>query len=165
MQLPGEKYRSLRPRRPSLSSQPIDSIIFPTVAGNIEVIGGEKNLWLHSERDGYDLTHPLTPTSDPIYPRIPLHTTKARVAIDPYKTALVIVDLQNYFLSPAIGHLSDGPGTKAVDNLIKHVIPACRKADIEVVWLSWGFWEKEIDGVPPVMVKGFAADSNFRGHR
>jgi hypothetical protein len=71
-------------------------------SGQSEVIGGEKNFWFYSKTDGFDLTHPPTPTSPYIYPRIPLETTKARVAIDPAKTALVVVDLQNYFLLPCL---------------------------------------------------------------
>ena len=58
-------------------------------------IGGKKNFWLHSEADGFDLTHPATPTCPPLDPRVLLETTKARVAIDPAKSALVVVNLQN----------------------------------------------------------------------
>ena len=61
------------------------------------------------------------------YPPIPLETTKARVAIDPAKTVLVVVDMQNYYLSPSIGRPSDGVAMKAVDELLKYAIPACRK--------------------------------------
>lgn len=64
-------------------------------SGQQEVIGGRENFWLHSKSDGWDLTHPLTPSSPAIYPRIPLATTSARVTIDPAKTALVIIDTQN----------------------------------------------------------------------
>jgi hypothetical protein len=57
-----------------------------------EVIGG-KNFWLYSEGKGYDLTHPQSPTPPLFFPRIPLKTTSSPVAIDPSKTALVIVKL------------------------------------------------------------------------
>ncbi len=130
-----------------------------------EVIGGKRNFWLYSEEDGYDLTHPATPTSALIYPRISLKTTSARVAIDPAKTALVVVDLQNYFLSPALGRPSDGVGLKVVDKLVQSAIPACRKAGIPIVWLNWGLTQQDIDELPPTIIKGFAADVNFKGPR
>lgn len=130
-----------------------------------EVIGGQKNFWLHSEADGWDLTHAPTPLSAAIYPRISLETTSARVAIDPAKTALVIIDLQNYFLSPSLGRPSDAIGLKVVDMLLEHAIPACRKAGIPIVWLGWGLTEQDIDEMPPTIVKGFAADNNFSGER
>jgi hypothetical protein len=62
-------------------------------SGQLKVIGGEKNFWLYSETNGFDLTHPPTPTSP---------STKGLIAIDPIKAALVIVDMQNYFLSPSL---------------------------------------------------------------
>ncbi|MCJ1349273.1 hypothetical protein MMC31_007509 [Peltigera leucophlebia] len=89
----------------------------------------------------------------------------ARVAIDPAKTALVIIDLQNYFLSPSLGRPSDAIGLKVVDKLLEHVIPACRKAGIPIVWLGWGLTKQDIDEMPPTIVKGFEADNNFGGER
>lgn len=96
-----------------------------------EVISGRDNSWLCSEADGadqFDLTHPATPDSASIYPRIPLKTTTAQVSIDPAKTALVIVDLQNYFLSPSLGRPTNAIGSKVVGKFLQHAIPACRKA-------------------------------------
>lgn len=131
----------------------------------VEVIGGEKNFWLYSKAAGFDLTHPPTPSSSPIYPRISLETSKATIAIDPTKTALVVVDLQNYFLSPALGRPADAVGMKVVHQLRKIAIPACRKAGIPIVWLGWSLTKDDIDGMPPTIVKGFAADCNFDGPR
>ncbi|KAI0813341.1 Isochorismatase-like protein [Xylaria sp. FL0064] len=125
-----------------------------------KVIGG-KNFWLYSPDSGYDLTHPPTPSSTPIFPRIPLSTTSGAVAIDPSKSALVVVDLQNYFLSPALGRPSESVGLGVTGRLLKHAIPACRKAGIPVVWLCWGLTTEDIDDMPPTIVKGFAADTNF----
>lgn len=130
-----------------------------------EVIGGQKNFWLYSKAKGFDLTHPVTPTSPPIYPRIPLRTSQADIAVDPAKTALVVVDLQNYFLSPLLGRPKEGIGMDLVDRLLKQAIPACRKAGIPIVWLGWGLTQEDIDGMPPTIMKGFAADSNFEGPR
>lgn len=139
---------------------------FLTMAsGQQEIFGGKKNFWLYSNAHGWDLTHPSTPSSPAIYPQIPLATTSARVTIDPVKTALVIIDLQNYFLSPNLGRPSEAIGLKVVDRLLEHAIPACRQAGIPIVWLGWGLTEQDIDEMPPAIVKGFAADNNFSGER
>ncbi|KAI1284119.1 Isochorismatase-like protein [Xylaria sp. FL0933] len=125
-----------------------------------KVIGG-KNFWLYSPDSGYDLTHPPTPSSPPIFPRIPLSTTSGAVAIDPSKSALVVIDLQNYFLSPALGRPSESVGLAVTGRLLRHAIPACRKAGMPVVWLCWGLTAEDIDDMPPTIVRGFAADTNF----
>jgi nicotinamidase-related amidase len=96
-------------------------------------------------------------------PRISLETTTDCVAIDPTKTALVVVDLQNCFLSPSIGRPASSAGMKVVDQPLKVAIPACRKAGMPILWLNWGLTEKDIDEMPPTIVRGFAADNNFDG--
>ena len=131
--------------------------------GDIEVIGGSKNFWLYSKKSGFDLTHPPTPTSPLIFPRITLETRSAPAVIDPKKTALVVIDLQNYFLSPALGRPADSVGMKVVDKLLQVVIPACRKVGIPVVWLSWGVTDEDINTMPPTILKGFGLDTNFVG--
>ncbi|KAI1108454.1 Isochorismatase-like protein [Nemania sp. NC0429] len=130
----------------------------------IEVIGG-KNFWLYSPDSGYDLTHPPIPSSMPIYPRIPLSTTGGAVTIDPSKSVLVVIDLQNYFLSPALGRPSGSAGLQVTSRLLEHAIPACRKAGMPVVWLCWGDTTEEINDMPPTIIKGFAADTNFVGKK
>ncbi|KAG8528502.1 uncharacterized protein KY384_007420 [Bacidia gigantensis] len=128
-------------------------------------IGGAANFWLYfPQLNEYDLTHPPTPESPTVFPRMELETTKARVTIAPTKTALVITDLQNYFLSPLLGRPRDAVGMKAVDKLVNLAIPACRlqrKAEIPIVWLNWGLTEDDIEGMPPSIAKGFAPNDNF----
>ena len=131
----------------------------------VKVVGGTKNFWIWSEGDGFDLTHPPKPTSPPVYPRIPLATTKGRITIDPTKTALVVVDMQNYFLSPLLGRPSNSVGLRVVDKLLKHAIPACRMANIPIVWFGWGLTEQDIDEMPPSIARGFVfgLNKNFDG--
>ena len=130
-----------------------------------EVIGGKKNIWLHSEANGFDLPHSATPTCLPLYPRVLLETTKARVAVDPAKSALVVLDLQNYFLSLSLGRPVDAVGWKATDKLLQYAIPGCRKVGIQIVWLNWDLTEQHIDEMPPTIVRDFAPNSNFNGDR
>lgn len=123
----------------------------PTMYGN-----PHSSFWLHSPTDdSYDLTHQTTPTSPPIQPRLSLKTTTSRVTVDPSKTALVIVDMQNFFLSPALGWPSDSKGLKACDQLLRRAIPAARRAGIRIVWLNWGLTEADIETMPPAILKAF----------
>lgn len=131
----------------------------------VDVIGGAASFWLYSKANGYDLTHPPSPDSPPVLPRLSLETTTGRVTIDPAKSALVVVDLQNYFLSPVLGRPADSDGLKVVDELLENAIPACRKAGIPVVWLGWGLTDQDIEEMPPTIIKGFAADTNFQEHK
>ena len=128
-----------------------------------EAIGGKYNFWIRHADGSHDLTHPENPDSPPIYPRLVLETSKKPITIDPAKSALIVVDLQNYFLSPELGRPRDSVGLKVVNQLISQAIPACRKANIPVVSLIWGFTDEDLDSVPPAIVEGFAADTNFTG--
>jgi nicotinamidase-related amidase len=142
-----------------------DNITRSRMTGNVKIIGGPENFWLYSETGGYDTTHPPKPDGPKVYPRMTLQTQEARAVIDPAKTALVIIDLQNYFLSPALGRPSESPGLQVAENLKSVAIPACRKAGISILWLGWGLAQEDIDGMPPTIVRGFSLDNNFEEDR
>ncbi|KAJ4327581.1 hypothetical protein N0V84_001970 [Fusarium piperis] len=127
----------------------------------MKVIGGKNNFWLWSEETGFDLTHPDEPSSSPAYPRISLTTSTEHVTIDPTKTALVVVDMQNYFLSPLLGRPYDGPGLRVATILEERIIPACRRADVPILWVGWGLDEADLDDIPAPMTWLFASDDNF----
>jgi hypothetical protein len=95
---------------------------------DVKVIGGAENFWLYSEKERYDKTHPAAPNSPKVYPRMTLPAQDSRPIIDSTKTALVVIDLQNYFLSPAFGRPTDSLGFQVVERLTEQAIPACRKA-------------------------------------
>ena len=87
------------------------------------------NFWIFSGKDGFDLTHPATPSSSLVYPRLNIRTTNTPITVSPPKIALVIVDMQNFFLSSAVGR-KRGEGHEAEDVLLQYGIPAARKAGI-----------------------------------
>lgn len=124
----------------------------------IKVIGNESNFWLWTERDGFDLTHPDTPTSSPVHPRIPLQTSNSPITIDPSKTALVIIDMQNFFLSRSLRRKVQGHDAEAA--LLKYALPAARKAGIQVIWLTWGLTESDMQTMSPTMLRIFNFKSN-----
>jgi isochorismate hydrolase len=95
-----------------------------------------------------DLTHPPTANATPITPTVTIETKTSPITIDPAKTALVVIDMQNYFLSSALGR-AKGRGHAALEQLVDHAIPACRKAGIRVIFLNWGLSQLDIDEMPP----------------
>ena len=103
------------------------------------VIGKAPNHWVYdASRPLFDLTHPSAPGFEAPSPKdsISLTTTSTQVVISPALTALVIIDMQNFFLSTALGRPADGQGNKAKEHLLKKAIPAARKAGIRIIWLN-----------------------------
>ncbi|KAM3504122.1 hypothetical protein MY11210_008474 [Beauveria gryllotalpidicola] len=94
--------------------------------------------------------HPPTPDAPLVYPRLTLTTSNSPVTIAPAKTALVIIDMQNFFLSAAMERRR-GEGHEAETVLLEQGIPAARKAGIQVVWLTWGISEEGIKTLPPTV--------------
>jgi len=74
------------------------------------------------------------------------------VRMDSHKTALVVVDMQNFFLDPRIR--KNPQGLKCVEPLLK-VIPAVRTAGCQIIWLNWGLTTAEIETMPPALVRSF----------
>ncbi|KAK4624472.1 Ureidoacrylate amidohydrolase RutB [Fulvia fulva] len=126
------------------------------------VIGNPDTFWLYSSNTGFDLTHPPKPNSPPIKPSVTISTTTSPITIDPAKSALVIIDMQNFFLSPALGK-ARGPGHDALDQLVEHAIPSCRKAGIRVVWVNWGLTEQEVEEMPPAVKRAFGFEAVVEG--
>jgi len=116
------------------------------------VVGNSSNFWLYNPELGYDMTHSSS-SSVPVR-RLKINTTTAQVTIDPKKTVLIIIDMQNYFLSPALGRV-EGQGHKAERTLLEKAIPAARKAGIQVVYVNWGIDEDQLKLLPPVIFRIF----------
>ncbi|KAF8213077.1 Isochorismatase hydrolase [Mycena galopus ATCC 62051] len=80
------------------------------------------------------------------------------VRVKKESTALVVIDMQNFFLHP---ELRDHPtGLKCVDPLMK-VVPALRNVGIKILWVNWGLTDHELQTIPPALVRGFM--KNGRG--
>lgn len=124
------------------------------------VIGNADNFWLHSSRTGFDLTHPPTPDETAPGLRVTIKTTTTPITVSPARSALVIVDMQNFFLSEAFGR-KRGAGHAACDALVKYAIPAARKAGIQIVWLNWGLTDEEVRDMPPAIKRAFGFQSTM----
>jgi nicotinamidase-related amidase len=118
------------------------------------VIGSASNFWLHSSQTGFDLTHPSSPSESVPGPKVTIQTTNTPITVSPSKSALVIIDMQNFFLSSAFGR-QKGAGHAACEQLVKYAIPAARKAGIRIIWLNWGLSEKDVQDMPPAVKRAF----------
>ena len=127
----------------------------PSAPHRKALIGCKANFWLHSSSTGFDLTHPSPPTTPSPGPRLTLQTTTTPVTIAPHKSALVVIDMQNFFLSPALGRSPSSPGQAACRQLIEHAIPAARRAGVRVVWVNWGVTDEEVRCMPAGVKRAF----------
>ncbi|KAF2714677.1 Isochorismatase hydrolase [Pleomassaria siparia CBS 279.74] len=111
-------------------------------------LGPDSNKWTYQTSAGFTLG-PSSP------PNLTIQTTTTPIRISPAATALVIIDMQNFFLSPFLGRQLGGAGHLASDQLLKHAIPAARKAGIRIVWLNWGLNEQDLKDMPAGVSRAF----------
>ena len=137
----------------------------PTEPHRKAIIGSASDFWIHSSQTGFDLTHPASPSEPTTGPKVTIQTTNTPISISPAKSALVIIDMQNFFLSSAFGR-NKGAGHSACEQLVQHAIPAAREAGIRIIWLNWGLSEQDVTDMPPAVKRAFGffaipANSNF----
>ncbi|KAI1502559.1 isochorismatase [Biscogniauxia marginata] len=76
------------------------------------------------------------------------------VALAPAMTALVVVDMQNFFLHPRCNDHPSGLG--AVKKTIQ-VIEKCREIGVKVIWLNWGLNEEDVRSMPAATQRSFSS--------
>ena len=129
------------------------------------LIGSPPNHWLWSSSPLYfDLTRPPPPEYPFPSPSRTIHlsTTTTPVMLDPSMTALLIIDMQNFFLSTCLGRPADGAGNRAARCLLDDAIPAARKAGLRVVWLNWGLTDEDLSQIPPSTRRAFGFEATLR---
>lgn len=126
-------------------------------------LGNSASFWIEYPDGLVDLTRTnhVEPTTPP-----PLNARQLDIRVDGGRkirinkdsSALVIIDMQNFFLHPS---LRDHPtGLKCVDPLLR-VLPVLRARGIKILWVNWGLTDHELDTIPPSLVRGF--NKNGRG--
>ncbi|EJT96760.1 Isochorismatase hydrolase [Dacryopinax primogenitus] len=100
--------------------------------------GSAYNYWIKTDA-GFDLSRGSPE-------KITVKTTKDPIMIAPKKTALIIIDMQNYFLHEKL--FDNGPGRESVP-LMMETVCSCRKAGIPVVWCNMGMNEADRYTLPP----------------
>jgi nicotinamidase-related amidase len=102
----------------------------------------------------------------PAIPRvIDLKAQPQELSLDLSRTAIVIVDLQNDFLSP--GGWADSVGAdltkgQAPVKRLKGLLPVLRTAQVPVIWVSWGH-RPDRANVPPTTLYVFNPDGKGIG--
>ncbi|EPE09607.1 isochorismatase hydrolase [Ophiostoma piceae UAMH 11346] len=130
-----------------------------TLDGDVLHMGPVGDQWQYQRLEKtYDLTRPgqgneSSERTRPLTIRTTGGPQDTQVAIDPRRTALVIVDMQNFFLHP---RCRDHPTGLAAVAPTLSVIDGCRRAGIQVVWLNWGLTETDLATMPAAIVTGFA---------
>ncbi|KAI1737185.1 Isochorismatase hydrolase [Xylaria scruposa] len=120
------------------------------------VVGSPGNVWLWSQDSGWDLTRHIGSNADSSEPRLLLKCEISNVAIDPHKTALIIVDMQNFSMCSTLRPDTAVPAVFEVEEmLLKYAIPAARKAEIQIIWLNWGLTESDLAAIPPGVLRVF----------
>ncbi|KAL7892243.1 isochorismatase family protein [Trichoderma sp. SZMC 28014] len=123
------------------------------------VVGSADNFFLWSPQ-GWDLTHPSSPSAVPIEPRVSLQCALSPVTFDPAKTALVIIDMQNFSMSTAIiGNDYEETYFAAQDVLLRLAIPAARKLNLQIIWLNWGLTDEDLKTITPGAARVFSFTS------
>ncbi|KAF1346889.1 isochorismatase hydrolase [Delphinella strobiligena] len=127
--------------------------IDPPVEHNIEehvAFGGDDQWYYHIPSRRFDLSRGATrklilDADDGI-------RNHRGCAIDPAKTVLVVIDMQNYFVHPMYHDHSGGIAT--IDPLLK-VIERCRQEGIQVLWCNWGIDDHDLKVMPAAVTRGF----------
>ncbi|KAJ6458336.1 Isochorismatase hydrolase [Mycena vitilis] len=117
---------------------------------NNDTFGNVFNFWTKTT-DGWDLTRGNTTSSI----TLPLPHPAGNVTIQPASSALVIIDMQNFFLHPDLN--ADPPGRALVPTTID-MIHAFRASGMKVFWTNWGLTEFDLQSMPPAFFRGFSSD-------
>ncbi|PKS06303.1 hypothetical protein jhhlp_007051 [Lomentospora prolificans] len=127
----------------------------PYPSNEITLGNPKRSCWTFDSSTGfYDLTHPTRSRHSRSYPCLRLKTTTEPIIVNPHKCALIVVDLQNLFLSRALGN-RQSTLHHAEETLRMLAYPAAREAGIQIVHLTWGFTEEEIRSAPPPILRRF----------
>lgn len=115
--------------------------------------GPKGSQWIYDpDSKTYDLTRGL-PSPSPLRISLTQGPPDNSVLISPASAALVVIDMQNFFLHPSCR--SHPAGLAAVDPLLR-TIERCRTAGVQVVWLNWGLTDADLAEMPAGVLRGFA---------
>ncbi|KAL7620174.1 hypothetical protein AAE478_009167 [Parahypoxylon ruwenzoriense] len=115
--------------------------------------GPKGDEWTYTrETKAYDLTR------DAPSPRFTVRATEgspdASITLAPTLSALVVVDMQNFFLHP---RCNDHPTGLAAAERTLRVIVKCREIGIKIIWLNWGLCDDDLGTMPAATQRGFAS--------
>ncbi|KAI1463137.1 Isochorismatase hydrolase [Daldinia caldariorum] len=117
----------------------------------VVALGPKGNEWSYDkDARAYDLTRGASPLA------FTLRTTKGptdtSITLAPSLSALVVVDMQNFFLHPSC---SNHPtGLVAAERTLE-LIKKCREVGIKIIWLNWGLNDGDLENMPAATERSF----------
>ena len=119
---------------------------------------GALNLGLGPRRAGT-----VAPVTTPLV--IPMSGSRKSALIEPSRSALIIIDMQNYFLHPSLSPRATGG--RAIVNATVNMVEGFKAAGMKTLWTFWGLDDFDLLTIPPAFKAGFAknhsnlADESF----
>ncbi|KAF2259749.1 Isochorismatase hydrolase [Lojkania enalia] len=151
------KFSQPSPSIPSLLPLcTLSSASLITATGNLtlpsiptEILGNVYNHWIPLDNKTFDLTRSISmPVTNPV--TIPMTGSRKSAVIEPSRSALVIIDMQNYFLHPELSPRAES-GRKAVHPMLG-MIEGFRSKGMPVLWVNWGLDARDLLDMPPAFL-------------
>ncbi|KAH8774993.1 isochorismatase hydrolase [Hyaloscypha sp. PMI_1271] len=119
---------------------------------NSSLLGNYYNYWIKSTSGIWDLTRSARePTTSAGIYTIPCHGSRKNITIEASRSALVIIDMQNYFLHPGLSPRADAG--RGVVSATVNMITGFRKAGMKVLWTNWGLDNYDLITMPPAFLE------------
>lgn len=125
---------------------------------NASILGNYYNYWSIQANDTvFDLTRSdRMPVTSP--KTIPMSGSRKYATIEPSRSALIIIDMQNFFLHPALSPKATA-GRTAVQPTV-NMINGFRQAGMKVLWTFWGLENFDLLTIPPSFLSGFSTNDS-----
>ncbi|KAJ9139215.1 Isochorismatase hydrolase [Pleurostoma richardsiae] len=120
-----------------------------------QTLGNAYNYWVKYPNGTFDLTRSdiMSVTKPKV---IPFSGQRTSAIIEPSRSVLCIVDMQNFFLHPELSPKAT-LGRAAVEPTV-NMINAFRHHGMKVTWVNWGLTNYDLLTIPPVLKSQFSTD-------
>lgn len=140
-----------------LESRQAYSLVGDGFNESTQVLGNYYNYWRKLPNGTFDLTRSdITPVTSPKV--IPMLGSRKEIIIEPNRTGLVIIDMQNFFLHPQL-NAGATLGRAAVQPTV-NMINGFRKHGMKILWTNWGLTEYDLLTIPPSFKSGFTMNGS-----
>lgn len=123
-----------------------------------QTLGNVYNYWKKYPNGTFDLTRSdVMPVTRPKV--LPFTGTRSEAIIEPSRSVLCIIDMQNFFLHPELASGATD-GRTAVEPTV-NMIKAFRKHGMKVTWVNWGLTQYDLLAMPPALKSSFTGGSDM----
>jgi hypothetical protein len=159
------KYSGISMMLPAiLALLSVSSAQLITASGNLtlpstptKILGNVYNHWVPLGNKTYDLTRSLyLPTTQTL--TVPMTGSRKKAIIEPSRSALIIIDMQNFFLHQELSPKATG-GRKAVEPTLA-MIDGFRSKGMKILWVNWGLEGHDLLTMPPSFLAGFSGGTD-----